>query len=697
MPSSNATATRSLNVTIGKVVNPLGTVTTITESPEESILAANEFSEEYSSGAYIHENCDEAMFRPYVAVISGNIDDGASEIQDAPEPIGRELIVPVIDSKQLKPKEIKSKAIERGKEVIVEQLMSVQPAQPAIENEKKKEMKKSQESKWGAAEEIIAAPSVASVSKSKDESDKESARDSTEMNKKQKKGEKKEIAEQTNEKLAKVIASVETIKISVENVDVTKTPKQKPVKAKEVRVEETRIETAKEPSPAPESKKKSKISAKFSEPIVAAEEPKPRKLSKDNGKKVVELSSKLTKDDAEKMLSEIISLELSPEICVAPIDSAQENDSKESKNVPMESKSAEVVVKPMKEILPKEEPKPFDEILPAPPIPSSSTAADELIAEEPKKKNRKQRRAEKLAAEAAASPASSSLSASASASEETSSSNEAKQSEDDIVQFTLNLKDKRESKSSIDFTIIENYVDSGDTTSDDSRKNSKAKPDDGAAPTKSTKKKKSQSKEAVEKESIAALSSLEATPESDFTFAENIEPTTELDSLSFKSTTEDPTSFINFESPAQDTSESVSLVERTEYDKLSDDIEVCGDGQFADCKTSDIDTSPKTSDSSETEDSSTTKKSNKNKSKESKNGKKKCDDEELQPLIDSATSQSDTNAELTRSDPLPDDVRHESVKKEQSPQPQPQQPQQQEKQQSQQQSNVKKKFRKKRR
>lgn len=89
-------------------MNPLGTVTTIVE--HESQSDADEFAEEYSSGAYIHENCDESLFRPYVAVISGTIDDGIggsavrdkkSMIQEKPEPIGQKLIVPVIDSAQL--------------------------------------------------------------------------------------------------------------------------------------------------------------------------------------------------------------------------------------------------------------------------------------------------------------------------------------------------------------------------------------------------------------------------------------------------------------------------------------------------------------------------------------------------------------------------------------------------------------------
>lgn len=83
------------------MVNPLGTVTTITESPRESTQATDDFVEEYSSGAYIHENCDESMFRPYVTIVSGSIDSEIHGPQERPAPIGQKLIVPVIDSSTL--------------------------------------------------------------------------------------------------------------------------------------------------------------------------------------------------------------------------------------------------------------------------------------------------------------------------------------------------------------------------------------------------------------------------------------------------------------------------------------------------------------------------------------------------------------------------------------------------------------------
>lgn len=101
--SSCATTSARSSVSLSKVVNPLGTVTTIVESPRDSTLA-DEFVEEYSSGAYLHENSDESTFRPYVAVFSGSIDSENHTPQEKPEPIGQKLIVPVIDGSQIEQK-----------------------------------------------------------------------------------------------------------------------------------------------------------------------------------------------------------------------------------------------------------------------------------------------------------------------------------------------------------------------------------------------------------------------------------------------------------------------------------------------------------------------------------------------------------------------------------------------------------------
>lgn len=84
--------------TVAKVVNPYGTVTTVTETSDEASQEAHKFTQEYSSGAYLHENCDESRFRPYVAVIDARADEFRPEQAKRPEPVIRKLIVPVIDS-----------------------------------------------------------------------------------------------------------------------------------------------------------------------------------------------------------------------------------------------------------------------------------------------------------------------------------------------------------------------------------------------------------------------------------------------------------------------------------------------------------------------------------------------------------------------------------------------------------------------
>lgn len=100
-------------VSVAKVVNPLGTVTTVrhplghgAESAAAAAAAAaddlDQFSYTGDGDEFIHENCDEGMFRPMVAVYT-SIDDLPDESEVVPPaqpaPIGQELIVPVIEKK----------------------------------------------------------------------------------------------------------------------------------------------------------------------------------------------------------------------------------------------------------------------------------------------------------------------------------------------------------------------------------------------------------------------------------------------------------------------------------------------------------------------------------------------------------------------------------------------------------------------
>lgn len=99
LPSTSSSAARTVIVSIAKVVNPLGTVTTLTHSAtSDSDL---DYGYDGDGDEFIHENCDEALFRPVVAVFGGSIGKSDDECHDRPNDIGQELIVPVIEKKNV--------------------------------------------------------------------------------------------------------------------------------------------------------------------------------------------------------------------------------------------------------------------------------------------------------------------------------------------------------------------------------------------------------------------------------------------------------------------------------------------------------------------------------------------------------------------------------------------------------------------
>lgn len=93
------------------MVNPLGTVTTLTHSTSDSAVAddLDQFSYIGDGDEFIHENCDEALFRPVVAVYSssstGKADEDDEKYRQKPAAIGQELIVPVIEKGQVEKQE----------------------------------------------------------------------------------------------------------------------------------------------------------------------------------------------------------------------------------------------------------------------------------------------------------------------------------------------------------------------------------------------------------------------------------------------------------------------------------------------------------------------------------------------------------------------------------------------------------------
>lgn len=739
--SNSSTVPRTLYVSVGKVVNPLGTVTTITESPQESIIAANEFSEEYSSGAYIHENCDESMFRPYVAVISGVIDDGSGasgggkdECVEMPEPIGQKLIVPVIDGTQLirqNEEKVRLESAAAEKMMQIDQLPSSfcampPPPQPQSKKEKKKSAKEKNEMTVEAAY-VSSVPSVTEDVSRNTEAKKvggKSRKSSPDLDEKA-----HEAVKPGNEAIVKgarpkSMDKGKDIVSSMPAESITTKEEEKEVKSPEAK-------TADGDSVTVKSKKKfSKISAKFSEPILPVEEIKTRKNSKDNGDKKEQEKAKKIADEiaAEIMISKINQSDDLPsadlQATVAPEEMTIERKPlKKSAKKPEVENSEE-----MRLDVEMEKPTPVERSsLRESKSKESSVEKDALPLEEisKTKKNRKQRRAEKAAADSA---------------ESTSPATTVDQptADPEPTEFTFNLKGKRlstPSKDTIDdFGMIEQFEKAHDddcskiqdsllknpvvTATVSLRKSSvHEKYDfvdaDEMKSTKSGAKKKKSSKDSMDVSDLVLTIPI-PDDSSDFTFADVLEPTPELDSLSFKSTSEDPMSLINFESPLQETSESASLNDRTtDYDKLSDDVEIGADSdaQFSDCKPfqlviDETEMYVKTSDSNSSDDNEDSSQSKHSKSEKTL-GDNDDHDEELQPLIDSATSHSDsaveqqpeqmlmkTNDADADDHPLPDELNRGDSQK---PLPQHQQQNNNNNNNNNGNNNNKKKFRKKRR
>lgn len=102
--SANATTANSPTVyntsnigSIAKVVNPLGTVTTIIKSDKDYDDDEFKMPDDGSNEHYLLENCDEALFRPVVTVIGGLTSPVDVKSFEKPAPIGLDLIVPVIE------------------------------------------------------------------------------------------------------------------------------------------------------------------------------------------------------------------------------------------------------------------------------------------------------------------------------------------------------------------------------------------------------------------------------------------------------------------------------------------------------------------------------------------------------------------------------------------------------------------------
>lgn len=93
------------------IVNPQGTVTTVTNNPSQPNVSLSSYN-------FIHENFDETMFRPVVTVIndmklSDREDEARVDKISLPMEMKTQLVVPVIDEKRM---DSKKKDIERQKQ-----------------------------------------------------------------------------------------------------------------------------------------------------------------------------------------------------------------------------------------------------------------------------------------------------------------------------------------------------------------------------------------------------------------------------------------------------------------------------------------------------------------------------------------------------------------------------------------------------
>lgn len=89
----------SSHTVVVSVVNPQGIITNVTTSD-----TAHEIHETFSNDNYILENCDEAMFRPFIAVLNTSnqhFTDDSINIEECSKPVEMplELVVPVIDER----------------------------------------------------------------------------------------------------------------------------------------------------------------------------------------------------------------------------------------------------------------------------------------------------------------------------------------------------------------------------------------------------------------------------------------------------------------------------------------------------------------------------------------------------------------------------------------------------------------------
>lgn len=584
-------------------------------------MAADEFAEEFSSGAYIHENCDESMFRPYVAVISGSIDGENHTPQDKPEPIGQKLIVPVIDSSRLE--------------------------QQNREKSRMLEMKRQQDENVAKFEQMSLLNRKDKVAESEKIEVKE-----------EKSGGKKSNGKNSGKELAK---DKEDDKVLPKDTKADKNTEKSADKKNDGEKKTNTDSNIAETVTVKLKKKANKAQAKQPEPPSDTVEPVKRS----------EHSVKSEKEQSPLQDEQL-------EITAVTLDKPVEIETVEEFVIPKPVKSKK---KSLAESSSSKESSVEKELTPN-------------TSEGTKSKKKKQKKQSDPTPPAASS--SSDDAKGSSASEIASKALKTSVDNSSANPFLMENIDKIDGAqcAEIQTSLLKSTV----SASVSIRKGSAQEKTETAEssepkPSKSGKKKK-WSRESIEIEP-AASNSPSADEPAEFVYPDPSESVLDLDNLSFKSTIDDQISLIPLESLQSDTE--WSKQRSVEYDKLSDDAETGSGAHYSDCKSFQliIDEPESYTRASDTNSSDETEDSSQSKSTKSSEKTVDEDDEELQPLICSTTS--DAAVDLSKSDALP----NESNQSDSTTQPQSgeqsQQPPQKQSNNNNNNNNNKKKFRKKRR
>lgn len=331
------------------IVNPQGTVTTVTNNPTQ-------LEESFSSDNYIHENCDETMFRPVVTVISDptqqRMQDEAEHSREVSQPVEMpsQLIVPVIDERMLekKKKEREMDQQERLRKLREAELAKAKAAEEkriekARQEEEETKMKEMEKAQRKAEEETVAANVYQKKNKKAQKFNKKPEPEKKKEPPKSSVVEEKVSLKQLSEALKRIEIKEEVlveapIVAEVEELIIEPTPVSQVKASSEVVVEElmtpvVEVTAVKEPKPAPVIAPPADLYPIFNaapplpevKPIkVEAAKPEPAARKGKKGKKY---SSLKTQEKVSPKVEEFPALDELPPLDPLPVDDYRAMDS----------------------------------------------------------------------------------------------------------------------------------------------------------------------------------------------------------------------------------------------------------------------------------------------------------------------------------------------------------------------------------